>query len=194
MLPPSTGEQLIATILKHDTKTTSYKLALVRALGDLVLSVPDVAPRTQAVAVPLRWLAELWVAYYWPFMDPARPIYQGARAVRAEGPARNDLSFRPALTHLRQAWQHLLGPLDAVQPADGFFLLTEMRTPRRRATYPLALQQAYDEALAAIVPALAMPIRYAGPGQWTVFAKPARPAAFPRAWPCCQALPRKIRV
>jgi len=62
MLPPSTGEQLIATILKHDTKTTSYKLALVRALGDLVLSVPDAAPRTQAVALPLRWLAELWVA------------------------------------------------------------------------------------------------------------------------------------
>jgi hypothetical protein len=42
MLQPA-GNQLIATILKHDDKRTSYKIALLRALNDLVLSYPGLA-------------------------------------------------------------------------------------------------------------------------------------------------------
>jgi hypothetical protein len=49
-----------------------------------------------------------------------------------------------------------------------------MRTPRRRATYTPTLRQAYDQTVAAIGKALQMPIKYAGPGHWTVFAAPAR--------------------
>jgi hypothetical protein len=165
------GEQAIATILKHDNKTTSYKIALLRAINDVVLMYPDVARQGQPVAVPLNRLAELWVAYYWPFADAQYPIYQGARAIRNEA-TRNDVAFRPALTHLRAEWQQLvqLPP----QPADGFFLLTEMRTPRRRATYPPALQQAYRQAVAATAKAIQMPIKYAGPGHWSVFDAPLR--------------------
>jgi hypothetical protein len=37
------GEQLLATILKHGNKTTSYKIALLRAINDVVLLYPDVA-------------------------------------------------------------------------------------------------------------------------------------------------------
>ena len=173
---PATGEHLIATILKHDSKTTSYKLALLRALNDVVLTAPDAARRQQDVAVPLRWLAERWVAYYWPFMDPEQPIYQGGRAERA-GVVRNDVGFRPALTRLRQAWV-AAGQVSAL-PSDGYFLVTEMRTPRRRATYAPVLQQAYAEAIRAILVAIAMPIRYAGEGQWSVFAKPIRQALVP---------------
>lgn len=172
----ATGEQLIATILKHDSKTTSYKLALLRALNDVVLTVPDAARRQQDVAVPLRSLAEWWAAYYWPFMDQEHPIYQGGRAERA-GMIRNDVGFRPALTRLRQVWQEA-GQLSAL-PADGFFLVSEMRTPRRRATYAPVLQQAYEDAIRAITVAIAMPIRYAGEGQWSVFAKPIRQAMLP---------------
>jgi hypothetical protein len=36
------GEQLLASILKHDTKTTSYKIALLRAINDVVLLYPEV--------------------------------------------------------------------------------------------------------------------------------------------------------
>lgn len=63
-MSPATGEQLIATILKHDSKSTSYKLALLRALNDVVLTVPDAARHQLDVAVPLRSLAEWGVAYY----------------------------------------------------------------------------------------------------------------------------------
>jgi hypothetical protein len=166
------GEQLLATILKHDNKTTSYKIALLRAINDVVLLYPDVARQGQAVAVPLTRLAELWVAYYWPFADAQAPIYQGGRAVRGVGVVGNDMAFRPALTALRLVWEELV-QLPA-QPADGFFLLTEMRTPRRRATYPSALQHAYQQTVTAMAKALQMPIKYAGPGEWAVFAKPMR--------------------
>ncbi len=170
MFLPS-GEQRLATILKHDTKTTSYKIALLRAINDVVLLYPAI--QGQDVAVPLSRLAELWVAYYWPFADAQAPIYQGGRASRGEADSvRNDVGFRPALTQLRLIWEELvqLPP----QPADGFFLLTEMRTPRRRATYPVTLQQAYQQTVAAMTKALQMPIKYAGPGEWAVFDRPRR--------------------
>ena len=167
----STGEQLIATILKHDTKTTSYKLALLRGLNDIVLTHPELNASAGPVAVPLSRLAAHWIGYYWPFTNPAAPIYQGARSVRQNVPG-NDLSFRPALTHLQAVWE--AEQRSTFAPADGFFLVSEMQTPRRRAMYSPTLQQAYDQALAQILPALAMPIKHAGPGHWSVFPKPAR--------------------
>ncbi|NVO84290.1 HNH endonuclease domain-containing protein [Hymenobacter terrestris] len=182
MLPLS-GDQVIATILKHDDKKTSYKIALLRALNDLALLYPGLAQAGQPVAVPLTRLAELWTAYYWPFADEHQPIYQGARNI-VRGQIRNDMSFRPALTELRRQWQARV-QLPA-QPADGFFLLTEMRTPRRRATYVPELQQAYARAVAAAATAIQKPIKHAGPGHWSVFDKPARLRQLPAQ---VQALP-----
>ncbi|GAB3840291.1 HNH endonuclease domain-containing protein [Hymenobacter jeollabukensis] len=176
MFDESTGEHALATVLKYDTKTTSYKIALLRAINDLVLAYPDLTATGRDIAIPLRRVAELWIAYYWPFADEQQPIYQGARAER-NGIVRNDLSFRPALCQLRAQWQltvHL-----SVRASDGFFLVSDMRTPRRRATYAPALQEAYDKAVSAIVTAVQMPIRYAGPKQWTVFDKPTRLANLP---------------
>jgi len=70
----------ISTILRHDNKLTSYKIALLRALNDVVFAYPDLRHSKQDVAIPLRILAESWVAYYWPFVDPRAPIQQGPRA------------------------------------------------------------------------------------------------------------------
>ena len=95
-----TGHHVISTILRHDAKTTSYKIALLRAINDVVLAFPDLAHQERTVAVPLRLLAERWIAYYWPFMGEP-PIYQGALSRRG-GKLANDLAFRPALTALRQ--------------------------------------------------------------------------------------------
>jgi hypothetical protein len=171
MSPAHTGEQLLATILKHDTKTTSYKFALLRALNDVVLGHPDLALTGELpVAVPLTRLAEWWLAYYWSFADPGRPVLQGRPARRGEATG-HDMALRPALAQLRAAWQALVvGPGRA---GDGYFLLTEMRTTRRRAQYPPQLLAAYEQARKAAVTALLMPIQHAGTKEASVFAPPA---------------------
>lgn len=61
-MPVLSGEQAIATILKHDKKNTSYKIALLRSINDLVLMYPDVAQHGQDVAVPLTRLAGVLIA------------------------------------------------------------------------------------------------------------------------------------
>lgn len=166
------GEQLLATILKYDTKTTSYKFALLRALNDVVLGHPDLALTGELpVAVPLTRLAEWWLAYYWSFADPERPVLQGRPARRGEATG-HDMALRPTLAQLRAAWQALVvGP---GRPGDGYFLLTEMRTARRRAQYPAQLLAAYEQARKVAVTALLMPIQHAGTKEASVFAAPAR--------------------
>jgi len=84
------------------------------------------------VAVPLPVLGAWWVAYYWPFVAPSGPIWQGPRARQGTG-VRDDLAFRPVLTALRTVWEADFG---AARPADGFLLIQDLRVPRKRATYP----------------------------------------------------------
>ena len=165
------SDTVISTILKHDSKVTSYKIALLRAINDVVLSFPDMRSSGMPVAMPLRLLAEFWLAYYWPFVDPTAPIYQGPRAQR-DGKLRSDMAFRSELTAFRQLWQDYWGDLS--NPADGYFVINELRVPRIRAQQPSELLQAYGDALKKIVNTLQMPIRYAGPGEWTVFDRPHR--------------------
>lgn len=73
------SSKVISTILKHEAKATSYKIALLRAINDVVLAFPDLRNYNQDVAVPLKILAEYWVAYYWPFVEQDKPIFQGQR-------------------------------------------------------------------------------------------------------------------
>lgn len=96
--------RLIATILRHDKKVTSYKIALIRSINDLVLGYPHMAQNGTAIAVPLKQLAQFWVAYYWPFVAQEQPIRQGQQ-IRGK----QDLSFRLALTQLRQEWEKIVG-------------------------------------------------------------------------------------
>lgn len=72
------ADYLISTILKYDAKVTSYKIALLRSINDVVLAHPNLRTYQSDIAVPLHLLAEYWVAYYWPFANPATPIMQGA--------------------------------------------------------------------------------------------------------------------
>ncbi len=118
--------RVIGSILKHDKKVNSYKIALVRAVNDVVLSYPDLVDANLEVAVPLRRLAQQWLGYYWPFMDPNSPVLQGPRAKR-RGVMGNDVAFRPALTRLRIAWADHFSPL---RPSDGFLAVAELQVPR----------------------------------------------------------------
>ncbi len=163
--------KVISAILKHDAKVTSYKIALLRAINDVVLSYPDVAHYGQDVAIPLRLPAEFWVAYYWPFVDSRDPVMQGPRA-RRRGRLVNDMAFRPELTKLRTEWGRVVG--GSMQPSDGFFVINELRVLRRQASYPQRLLRVYEDTTRSISETLKMPIRYAGPGEWTVFERPTR--------------------
>ncbi|MDE0099927.1 MAG: HNH endonuclease signature motif containing protein [Truepera sp.] len=159
---------VISTILKHDNKQTSYKIALLRSINDVVLSYPDLRNSNRDVAIPLRALAEFWIAYYWPFMSAEKPILQGAQAFR-DGRLRNDVAFRPELTRLKTEWEALVG---SSRPADGFVITSEMRVSRTRDSYPKPLLKAYRAAARKIATRLRQPIQYAGPGSWGVFDRP----------------------
>lgn len=164
----SSASIIISTILKHDSKVTSYKIALLRAINDVVLSFPDLRNLQCDVAVPLRVLAQFWVAYYWSFVKPSEPIWQGQHSS-----SRNDISFRPQLTKLRCEWKSIVGGTS--NPSDGFFLINELRVPRKYQNYPESLQQAYSSTITAISEKIEeMPVKHAGPGNWTVFAKPMK--------------------
>jgi len=167
-------DSVISTILKHDRKISSYKIALLRAINETALSFPALDSFGLDIAVPLPLLAQYWIAYYWPFVDPNAPVWQGQRAAdpRREGQLRNDIAFRPALTRLRQQWEQSID--DNGRPSDGFFLIHELRLARKAAAYPDALRQTYRETVKAISKAIEYPIQYAGPGQWAVFPKPVR--------------------
>nr|MDP9480767.1 hypothetical protein [Actinomycetota bacterium] len=104
----SLAAQVVGSILRHDRKVNSYKLALIRSINDVVLSYPDLADGGKDVAVPVRRLAQYWVAYYWPFTDRRSPIFQGPRAARGATLA-NDMAFRPALTNLKDLWEDRFG-------------------------------------------------------------------------------------
>jgi hypothetical protein len=158
------------SILRNDSKLNSYKIALVRSINDVVLSFPDIKNGLRGVAIPLRVLAEFWLAYYWPFADDEQPILQGPRAFR-DGVLRNDVAFRPELTALRSQWANLFS---VSRPADGYFLMSEMRVPRKRLTYTNTLLDTYSRTIQTMTRAIEYPIRYAGQGggQYTVFQPP----------------------
>ena len=162
-------DKVISTILKHDSKTTSYKIALLRAINDVVLTYPDLSTFQLPVAIPLKLLAKFWVAYYWPFVDPAQPIQQGQRATR-NGMARNDMAFRPALSDLRVQWEQVVGGLN--NPADGFFLINELKSTRKWQNYPDSLSKSLSHSVRTISRTIEKPIRYAGPGEWSIFSRP----------------------
>ena len=65
-----TAQSILSHLLQSESKTNTYKFALVRALGDLALKHQGLAVRQAFVAVPMRSIAELWMSYYWAFCDP----------------------------------------------------------------------------------------------------------------------------
>ena len=172
------SHRVISAILRHDSKQTSYKIALLRALNDVVLAYPDMRA-SGAVAVPLRMLAEAWIAYYWPFVAQDAPLLQGVPSMR-DGRPRNDVSFRPHLTELRRSWERIYGPSGA---AGGWHLVEHMRVARKREQYSAEFRRLYRGALMSMQAALRQPIQHAGAGTWTVFDWPRAAADLEGATP-----------
>lgn len=154
--------QLLSTILRHDRKQNSYKIALVRAINDVVLNYPFVSS-SKDVAIPLRLLADKWIAYFWPFVSQEEAIRQGNAAKD-----KNDISFRPELSQLRSLWESHHQTTGA---QEGFLLVDLMMSAKPKETH---LQKAYKAASSKIMTALRQPIQYAGEGQWNSFTKPIK--------------------
>lgn len=181
----------ISSILRHDRKQNTYKIALVRAINDVVTGFPDLTVARRDVAVPLHELAARWVAYFWPFADPTAPVWQGVRS-RRKGALTNDVAFRPDLEVLRQAWEAENG---AATPADGFYLLDAMRVPRRRRQFGPSIPDAFDAVARQIAGIISRnPIRYAGPGEFSVFERPQRLDALAGVLPVPGTAPSDVCV
>jgi hypothetical protein len=163
--------RVISTILKHDSKITSYKIALIRAINDVAMSYPDISSHRKDIAIPLKTLARFWLAYYFPFFDNEKYILQGNRSDR-QGVLRNDMAFREDLFDFRNEWTKMIG--FEPNPADGFFIINEFNLPRKRKNYQEKLLFQYFRLIEKISATIQMPIRYAGEGQWSVFDKPIR--------------------
>ena len=48
---------ILSSILKHDRKVNSYKIALLRSINDVVLAFPGLDSAGRDVAIPLNLLA-----------------------------------------------------------------------------------------------------------------------------------------
>ena len=172
---PQLFHRQIATVLRHERKINSYKIALVRAFGDLALAFPDLGGndvKPKNVAIPLSSIAEFWVAYYWPFCDPEAPILQGGRRTDPRtGKHRQDIVFREELEVLRTVWLEEVG---VSASADGYYLIEEMRSLRRRKEYSDRLVQAFVSVCKKAGRAVRQPVRYAGREHWELFSRPQR--------------------
>ncbi len=82
----------IDSVLREDTKTTTYKFALLRALSELGSYSYKTAEwyADGKVGIGLDLLAEKWLNYYWPLVCTPEFISQGQSIT-------NDMAFRPAL-------------------------------------------------------------------------------------------------
>jgi len=163
---------LIATILRFDRKTTTYKIALIRAINDIAVNFPHLTS-CERIAIPLRMIAEKWVAFYWPFVG-AQQISQGRQS-----PGKQDLIFRSKLSSLRTEWAVLVG-ID--NDSDGFQLVGEASASTRWInSFPASFRAKYEETVLAIMGAVRKPIEYAGPGRHEIFPKPTRWNKLPKS-------------
>jgi len=86
----------IEGVLNHDKKTATYKFALFRALAEIATQSPNNVTwlANGKVALPVRYVAEKWLQYYWPLIESKEFMPQ----ISAEAPdADNWIKFRRSL-------------------------------------------------------------------------------------------------
>ncbi len=86
----------IEGVLNHDKKTATYKFALIRALAEIATQSPNSVTwlANGKVALPVRYVAEKWLQYYWPLIESKVFMPQ----ISAEAPdADNWIKFRRSL-------------------------------------------------------------------------------------------------
>ncbi len=89
----------IEGVLNRDRKTATYKLALFRALCDIALTNFQQAKwfKGGLVGIPIDYIIEKWIIYYWPIIESPKFIPQ----IRGESQtSQKPIAFRPKLNSL----------------------------------------------------------------------------------------------
>ncbi len=141
----------IETIISRDKKDATYKLALLRALCEIAQTGQPSA-RWYAdgrVGIPLAVVAEKWLAFYWPLVEPdiaaGRVVFPQKRGREVNKP----IAFRAALRALIERY-----------PAAGFAAFLR---DYRSGLLAGELAALADAALNAIARTIVVgPVRYAG--------------------------------
>lgn len=82
----------IGKIIERDSKTTTYKLALLRSVIEIIQeNSPYIRIAGDRVHMPTGLLVLKWMTYYYPILEsePAVPQINGAYQLAFEGPLRN---------------------------------------------------------------------------------------------------------
>ena len=89
----------IEGVLNHDKKSATYKFALFRALAEIATQSPASVQwlSNQTVGLPVQYVAERWLQYYWPLVESTTFIPQ----MNGENPTSGKkITFRKRLSQL----------------------------------------------------------------------------------------------
>lgn len=89
----------IEGVLNHDKKSATYKFALFRALAEIATQSPNNVRWLvdDQVGLPVRYVADKWLQYYWPIVESRTFIPQGNLDQPIGG---KPIKFRKRMTEL----------------------------------------------------------------------------------------------
>jgi hypothetical protein len=144
----------IEGVLNHDKKTATYKFALFRALAEIATQSPNNVTwlANGEVALPVRYVAEKWLQYYWPLIESKVFMPQ----ISAEAPqADNWIKFRRSLGML----------IDLYAKAGGY---SGFRIERNKGALSADKQKLLKLVMSEIASAIVTgPVKYAGGALFT---------------------------
>lgn len=93
----------IEGVLNHDKKSATYKFALFRALAEIATQSPNSVTwmADGQVGLPVRYVAEKWLQYYWPLVE-SRTFIPQLNGERSD--AGKPIKFRKHLQELVQRY------------------------------------------------------------------------------------------
>ncbi len=159
----------IEGILNHDKKAATYKFALFRALSELATQSPNSVSWLAGgkVGLPVRFVCEKWLQYYWPLIESEFFIPQ---LNGEESKSGKQIKFRTNLTLLIDQYRKLGG-------------YSAFRIERNRGTLSGSSQKILKAVMSDIEQAVVKgPVVYSGGALITgrVFEYEAKASGFPR--------------
>lgn len=139
----------IEGILNHDKKSATYKFALFRALSELATQSPNsVTWLTDGrVGLPVRFVCEKWLQYYWPLLESEKFIPQLNGEQKEHG---KPIKFRKNLSIL----------IDQYRALGGY---SAFRVDRNKGTLSIAIQKILKAVMGDIEQAIVKgPVVYSG--------------------------------
>ncbi|MFN8206175.1 MAG: HNH endonuclease domain-containing protein [Bacteroidales bacterium] len=89
----------ISKIIERDSKSTTYKYALLRGVIDVIQeNSPYIIQSKDRVTIPLGLIIEKWLLYYYPLLDPSNRLVQ----IHGKG----NLAFEVLFRKIIQAYQN----------------------------------------------------------------------------------------